>query len=126
MGMAIGGSATALATQGVGAANWQKQQHNLKAMLAALQSGDLGSAQAAFASLPGASRLASSNSNAPLAQIGKALQAGDLAGARQAAQSLQAVRGGHQPHRSEQATAPASAVTASGSGGAGSVIHLTS
>ena len=60
--------------------------------MTALQSGNLGAAQKAFATLTVAGNIASSDSNSPLAQIVKALQSGDLAAARQVAKAWQAQR----------------------------------
>ena len=123
MGMRIGGPVASGGTQSVGVANWQQQQQSIKDMMAALQAGDLGSAQKAYAKLPGAAQAASGSS--PLAQIGKALQSGDLAAAQKAAQAMQTARGAHRHHPSEQATAPSAAAPAPGPAGTGTVVNLT-
>ncbi|MBI1395885.1 MAG: hypothetical protein GC151_07880 [Betaproteobacteria bacterium] len=93
MGMRIPASSAAGAGQAAAVSNWQQRQQNFKSLVSAVQSGDLGGAQKAYASLASGARGASANS--PLAQIGKALQSGDLAGAQQALQSLQDSR---EPH----------------------------
>ena len=119
MGMRIGSTGSSAASQGVGAAQWQQRQQSMKDLMAALKGGDLGAAQKAFSTLPGAS--SSVNGSGPLAQIGQALQAGDLAGAQQAAMAWQATRSGHHHQHQAQATPAASSATGSG----GSSIHLT-
>lgn len=118
MGMRIGQSAFASTTQGVGASSWQQRQQGIKNLMSALQAGDMGSAQQAFGSLPGASNIASSDNNSPLAQIGKALKDGDLAAAQRAAQAWQNARSGHHHHHAaaQAPTAPA---------GTGTVVNLT-
>jgi soluble cytochrome b562 len=120
MGMRIGGMGPQSGAQGVGAANWQQRQQSVKDLMAALQAGDLGAAQKAFGTLPGASNIASSDSTSPLAQIGKALQAGDLAAAQQAAQSWQAARASHHHHHGAQAAPAAPA----GAAGTGAIVNL--
>ncbi len=126
MGMRISGSAAAGGAQDVGASNWQQRQQSVKDLMSALQSGDLASAQKAFGSLPGASNIASSDSNSPLAQIGKALQSGDLAAAQQAAQAWQTARsGGHHHHHGGPAAAPAAAAPTAAPAGTGTVVNLT-
>ena len=78
----------------VSSAAWQQRQQNIQALSKALQSSDLESAKAAFASLTSnAPSGASNNPNSPLAQLGKALQSGDLAGAQNAFSQM---RGSHQ------------------------------
>jgi len=129
MGMRIGGASSAGAGQGTGAANWQQNQQNFKSLASALSSGDLASAQKAYASLTANNNNIPSNS--PLAQIGKALQSGDVGAAQQAMQSLQAARGGHHHHHGGGQTAAAgssgSSTTPSTSAvGPGSLIDTTS
>ena len=123
MGMRIGNSGSSAASQGVGVALWQQRQQGVKDLMAALKTGDLGAAQKAYSSLPGAS--GTSNGSSPLAQIGQALLAGDLAGAQKAAQTLQAARSGH--HHAAQATPAATGTSAAAAGesSAGGSIHLT-
>ena len=125
MGMRIGNSGSSAASQGVGVAQWQQRQQGMKDLMAALKTGDLGAAQKAYSSLPGAS--GTPNGSSPLAQIGQALLAGDLAGAQKAAQTLQAARSGHHHHHAAQA-APAATGTSVAAGGEPSAdgsIHLT-
>jgi hypothetical protein len=125
MGMRIGNSAMTGMAQGVGASNWQQRQQSVKDVLSALQSGDLAAAQKAFATLPGATNIASSDSNSPLAQIGKALQSGDLAAAQQAAQAWQAARSGHHHHHAQaQAPSTGTVPSAPAAGGASSILNL--
>ena len=94
MGMRIGGSGAAWASQNNSVGNWQQRQQNMKALGTALQGSDLGAAQTAFAAISANNPNLASNPNSPLAKIGQALQAGDLAGAQQA---QQAWRGAHHP-----------------------------
>jgi len=123
MGMRIGSSSPAVASQGAGAANWQQRQQGFKDLLAAVQSGDLSAAQKAYSGLTGGSATAKGNS--PLAQIGQALQNGDLAGAQQATQAFLANRGGHHHHHGGTQTAAAASPTAATATGAGSLVNLT-
>ena len=125
MGMRIGNSGSLAASQGVGVAQWQQRQQGMKDLMAALKTGDLGAAQKAYSSLPGAS--GTPNGSSPLAQIGQALLAGDLAGAQKAAQALQAARGGHHHHHADPATQAATGTPAAAKGesSAGGSIHLT-
>jgi hypothetical protein len=58
-----------------------------------------------------------------LAQIGKALQSGDIAGAQQAAQAMLASRGGHHHHQGGQVVAATSPATPAS--GTGSLLNLT-
>jgi len=92
MGMRIGGSGAAWASQNNSVGNWQQRQQNMKALGTALQGSDLAAAQTAFAAISTNNPNMASNPNSPLAKIGQALQAGDLAGAQQA---QQAWRGAH-------------------------------
>jgi hypothetical protein len=108
MGMRI--SSGMSGAQGVsqgGAAAWQQRQQSFQALSSALQSGNLDQAKAAYAKLTaGASNPAASTSNSPLAQLGKALQAGDLGAAQQALASMRT-------HHGRTGGAPASATTPS-------------
>jgi hypothetical protein len=125
MGMRIGHpSANNNSAQGIGASNWQQRQQSVKDMMSALQSGDLAAAQKAFGSLPGSANIAASDSNSPLAQIGKALQAGDLASAQQAAQAWQNARAAHHHHAPSQATATAPGAASTATAGAGAILNL--
>lgn len=102
MGMRIGGSGAAWASQNTSVGNWQQRQQNMKALGTALQGSDLGAAQTAFAAISTNNPNMASNPNSPLAKIGQALQAGDLAGAQQA---QQAWRGAHHPGEPGPSTA---------------------
>lgn len=122
--MRIGNSGGTGQAQNNATSNWQARLQHFQALTAALQSGDLGGAQQAFASLSSSS---SGKSDGPLAQVGQALQNGDLGAAQQALQALQAKRGHHHHHAgSESATPPASATSApSQSASVGSIVNTT-
>ena len=107
MGMRVGGSNAAWATQGTSVNNLQQRQQNFKALNSALQTGDLTAAQQAFSTITANNPNAATNSSSPLAQIGQALQAGNLAGAQQAAQAW---RGNH--HEGSGAASNSNASTA--------------
>lgn len=100
MGMRVGGSSVNWSSQQTSSSvsDWQKRQQGMKDLFSSLQSGDLASAQKAFASV----QTNTSSSNSPLTKVGDALQAGDLAGAQQAAKAMHAARGGH--HHAKAAT----------------------
>ena len=125
MGMRIGNLGSSAASQGVGVAQWQQKQQGMKDLMAALKTGDLGAAQKAYSSLPGAS--GTPNGSSPLAQIGQALLSGDLAGAQKTAQTFQAARSGHHHHHTAQAAPAAtdSSAAATIESGVGGSIHLT-
>ena len=127
MGMSIQGVSATGASQGVGAAAWQQRQQSFKNLTAALQSGNLASAQQAFSTLTGGTGTV--NANSPLAQVGQALQNGDLAGAQKAMQQLQANRaGGHHHHHQDSTQTAATTTPASApatSSGVGSVLSVT-
>ena len=90
MGMRIGGAGNAWASQQSTAINnWQQRQQNFKSLKSALQTGDLTAAQQAFAAISAGNPNATSNANSPLAQIGQALQAGNMSGAQSVAQNWQ-------------------------------------
>src|SRR5271169_4088644 len=97
MGMRISGSSGA--GQSASVTNWQQRQQSFQALTSALQAGDLGAAQQAFATLGGNS---ASQGNGPLAQLGQALKNGNLEGAQQAMKTLQSSRGKHHHHQDEQ------------------------
>jgi len=100
MGMRIqsGGGAQANATSATGgAAAWQQRKQQFQDLSQALQSNNLDAAKAAFAKISSADPKAASNPNSPLAQLGKALQGGDLAGAQQVMASMASKR----PHRAD-------------------------
>jgi hypothetical protein len=109
MGMRVGGSNSAAALQSSGVSNWQQRQQSFKSLSTALQSGNLGVAQAAFASLSSGNK-AAANPSSPLAQIGQALKSGDLSAAQQAFSNLVGSRG------NATAAAPASVASSSNLG----------
>jgi hypothetical protein len=78
-------------------------QNNFQALTQAIQSGNLSAAQQAYATLTQNAPQGSGNGNNPFAQaianIGSALQSGDIGGAQSALQSMQAnVKGHHHRH----------------------------
>lgn len=74
------------ASQNASSNSSQQPQTGLKAVMSALQSGDLAGAQKAFAALNiDTSQL---NSNSPMSKLSTALQNGDLSGAQKAAKSM--------------------------------------
>jgi hypothetical protein len=109
MGMRVGSSGAAWASQSSPVGNWQQRQQSVNLLKSALKSGDLAGAQQAFAAITANNPNATSNTNSPLAQIGQALQAGDMAGAQQAAQSW---RASHQGGPAGQAAGAANLSTA--------------
>jgi hypothetical protein len=89
MGMAIT-SSTAGASQ-TGAAAWQQNQQSFAALAKALKSGDLSSAQSAYAALT-TNKASANNPNSPLAQLGQALNSGDLTGAQKALAAMRSAQ----------------------------------
>lgn len=80
MGMHIGSSYASMGAQSMsGTSIWQQRQQSMGALKSALQSGDLSSAQSAFASI--SAKMPNIDPNSPLGQIGQALQTGDIASA---------------------------------------------
>jgi len=89
MGMRVNSSSTS-ATQ-TGTPAWQQRKQDVDDLAQALKSNNLDAAKAAYASLAkNAPAGAANNPNSPLAQIGKALQSGDINGAQQAFSSMNA------------------------------------
>ena len=101
MGMRIASSSSGMERMG-GVSNWQQKRQDFNQLASAIKSGDLGSAQKAYATLAAKSPDAASG-NSPLATLGKALQAGDISAAQQALSSMKT--GGH--HHQQAAAAPA-------------------
>jgi len=126
------------------AADWQKQfqqvRQDFATLAQALQTGDLSTAQQAYAALqkdlPNSSGAASPSGaatpNSPLAKLGQALQSGDLPGAQQAFAAMQQARHGHHHHHAT-ASAPEAAAAKDadndgdddGNGQPGSVLNAT-
>ena len=114
MGMRVGGSNAGWASyQTSSVSGWQQRQQGMKDLMSALKTGDLASAQQAFAGI----KSNANSSNSALSKVGDALQAGDLAGAQQAAQAMHGKHGGH--HRTTDATQGASSPNTAASTGAG-------
>jgi len=125
MGMRIGSSTAVAGSQGVGVANWQQRQQSFKDLFAAVQAGDLGAAQKAYSGLTGGAAV---KGNGALAQIGQALNNGDVAGAQQVAQTFLASRSAHHHHHGGQGASPTPAspsTSAAASSGPGSLLNLT-
>ena len=125
MGMNIGSAGAAGMSPSSSVNNWQQRQQNFAALSSALQSGDLGAAQKAYSSITGNNGSANSNSNSPMAQIGKALQAGDLQGAQQAMQTMQSRHHHHHEGQSSGSAGVSSNTPASSSSTSGGVINTT-
>jgi hypothetical protein len=116
--MRVGGSSSAALSQSAGIGNWQQRQKSFNSLSTALQSGNLGAAQAAFTSLSSTSKQ-NADPRSPLAQIGHALQSGNLGAAQQAFSNLVNSRSG------PAATAQASASAPAAASNLGSVIDTT-
>jgi hypothetical protein len=95
MGMRIGGAGNAWASQQSTSINqWQQKHQNFKSLKTAIQNNDLTGAQQAFAAISASNPGAVSNANSPLAQLGQALQAGNMPAAQQLAQSWRSAQEG--------------------------------
>jgi hypothetical protein len=111
MGMRVDGSSAGWSSYQTSAVSgWQQRQQGMKDLMSALKSGDLTSAQQAFAGI----KSTAGTGNSALTKIGDALQAGDLAGAQQAAQAMHTRHGGHH-HAPEAAQAASSTSTSTDS-----------
>lgn len=112
MGMRVGGSNAGWSSYQTSSAvsGWQQRQQGMKDLFSSLQSGDLASAQKAFAGIQNNT----SSSNSALTKVGDALQAGDLAGAQQAAKAMHAARGGH--HHAKAASQASDSTSSSSTG----------
>jgi len=116
MGMRIPSSSTPTGTQASATqAAWHQRRQDYKSLMSSLQSGDLAGAQKAWTAFKstqgawGSDANAASGSNptgtpassgpgtgnGPWAQLGQALQAGNLQAAQQAADAIQASRASH-------------------------------
>jgi outer membrane protein assembly factor BamD (BamD/ComL family) len=124
MGMPIGSASAASAYQPTGAGGWQQRQQGFQALSQALQSGNLGAAQQAYASVSSSlPASATSNPNSPLAQIGQALQSGNLSAAQSA---FSALRGHHHHHHGGRASSASQAAvsSAAATSGVGSTLDV--
>ena len=126
MGMRIGGSNVATSAVSSTASQWQQRKQDMKDLMAALQSGDLAAAQKAYSAL--SPKGGSGRTDGPLAQIGQALQNGDVAGAQQVAQNWQAQQAqrhhGHHGHSGTSAGTAPKPASASPSG-VGTLLNVT-
>ena len=106
MGMRISSAGANGGVQATTTANWQQNQQNYKTMVNAIQSGNLTTAQTAYAALTAGK---TPPANSPLAQLGQAIASGSPAAAQQALQTLQAARGAshHHHHAVDPSTMPA-------------------
>jgi hypothetical protein len=123
MGMRINGSSAASTSLTSGVATMQQRQQDFKDLFSSLKSGDLASAQKAFANLTAGKAL---GADSPLSQLGQALQSGDLSAAQQAGQALQAQRSGHLHghHGAQPVTTGVEAAPAPAPAGQGTIINL--
>jgi hypothetical protein len=123
MGMRIGSASSVGSSRGAGIANWQQRQQGFKDLFAAVQAGDLSAAQKAYSGVTSGGTV---KGNGALAQIGQALNVGDIAGARQATQTLLASRSAHHQHQGGQIPGASPVAASLGtSSGAGSLLNLT-
>ena len=111
MGMRISSGSSGMERMG-GVNNWQQKRQDFNQLASAIKAGDLSSAQKAFETLASKSPNAASG-NGPLAELGKALQAGNINAAQQAMSSMKS--GGHHHHQAE--AAPTTNNTSLASGG---------
>src|SRR5262249_47387208 len=116
--MALSISSTDTTPNTTAVTNWQQRQQELKQLAAALQSGDIDAAQAAYASLNAPSN---GQGSSPRAQVGQAVQNGDLAGAQQA---FQALSKGHS-HRHHHHSAPSSEAPTGQTPTSGTIINTS-
>ena len=101
----MGTSISSGASQSVSSTSaWQARKQDFQDLTKALKSGNLDQAKAAFAQLEKDDPNAAKDPNSPLAQIGKALQSGDLAGAQNVATKMQSHRHGGHHKRSDAST----------------------
>lgn len=105
MSMNINGTSASSPSQ---TAAWQQRKQDYSTMMAGAQSGDIGTAQTAYASLT-ANRAPPADS--PLAALGTALQSGDATAVQKAAQALQQARTGHTHHHRHNADATSTDAT---------------
>jgi len=119
MGMNIGASYASMGAPSMSSTSvWQQRQQNMGALKSALQSGDLASAQSAFASI--SANMPNLNPNSPLGQIGQALQTGDISSATQISSSWKSHARGE--GRQEKAS-PGNTVTSSSTSFATALIN---
>lgn len=95
-------------TANTAVAQSQQRKQNISKLMSSLKSGDAEAAKQAYAALANG-KSGKVPPNSPLAKLGKALQSGDLAGAQQVAQQMQARRAEHHRHSAEQASPAARA-----------------
>jgi hypothetical protein len=107
MGMQI--SSGAASAQG-GAQVWQQRRQQFQALAQAMGAHDLNAARSAYAALThNGTSYAASDPNSPLAQLGKALQAGDFSAAQGVWTEMKLGRG---PYRQAQPPSASSTRTA--------------
>jgi outer membrane protein assembly factor BamD (BamD/ComL family) len=118
MGMSIQSTSGAASSQTVSSTStWQQRKQDFQNLSQALQSGNLDQAKSAYAQLVKDSPAsATKDPNGPLAQIGKSLQSGDIAGAQKTMSGMKSHHGGRHHSStttSASTTTPASNPTAS-------------
>lgn len=86
MSMRISGTNATAASQGTVSPQFQQRQQTFKSLLSSLQAGDLNGAKTAYNSLTGGE---TPSGTSPMAQLGHALQSGDLVRAQQVARQMQ-------------------------------------
>jgi hypothetical protein len=105
-------NSTNAASAGQGIANQQQRQQGFKNLMSAVQSGDMATAQQAYADLTKGKSAVDPSS--PLGQLGAALQSGDVDATQKVAQSIQASRSGHAHHHHGGASATTASTASSG------------
>ena len=105
MGMSIQSNPDVSGSQSTSStATWQQRKQDFQNLSQALQSGNVDQAKTAYAQLVKDSPAsATKDPNGPLAQIGKSLQSGDIAGAQKAMSGMKSHHGGHR-HSSSTST----------------------
>jgi hypothetical protein len=86
MGMRVGSSSAAMASQATAVSGWQQRQQGMKDLFSTLNVGNLAGAQKAYAAFAANNNI---KSDSPMGQLGDALKNGNLAAAEKIAQSLQ-------------------------------------
>jgi outer membrane protein assembly factor BamD (BamD/ComL family) len=124
------------ASQQVNQGQWGQTNNAFQQLSQALSSGNLSSAQSAFATLQqnapqgaNAQNSQSSSTQSPFAALSSALQSGNLASAQQAFAQLQQTAGQHHHHHGSHsaaaATTTATTASAPATGSTGTALNLT-
>ena len=83
MALSMSGSYASSVQQQNMMSRWQQQQQSMSSLRQSVSSGDLSSAQQAYAALAQTQGQHQLNPNSPMAQLGQALQSGNLSAAKQ-------------------------------------------